>query len=157
MYSIINLSPSKISAIYPKMKNYLEDLNSVREKPVDVVMAILDDLPQGLIVFEPGNILQVYVNVESRRCGVGTYLINCAKKRYPGKFITCIPNTAVEGISFFHKLGFAVEAWRTVGDGRRMLRLVSDVPPLVSYPEVDALAEYCENVPIFINSAGVCE
>ncbi|MGL5397300.1 MAG: hypothetical protein ACRDBQ_18785 [Shewanella sp.] len=139
------------------MKAYIDGLNSVRGQSVDIMMAVLDDLPQGIIVFEPGQILHLYVNIESRRCGVGSYLLKCAKERYPGKLIAAVPHAAVGAVCFFHKKGFGVEAWRTVEDGRRMLRLVSNVSPLVSYPEVDALAEYSENVPIFINSAGVCE
>jgi len=80
----ITVDVSKLPKRNVALANYLRDLNAHRETPVEVVMYVEDDMPQGLLIYAKcGHLIQLYVKKEIRRSGVGkilhTYFVNETK------------------------------------------------------------------------------
>lgn len=154
---IISVSLDKISAdTFPGLRKWIEELNAIRETPVEIVMAVEDDNVMGIMVFEPGHLIYLFVPKEVRRSGVGTYLLKYLVNLSDRKVVHCkVAPTAIEAICFFHQLGWQIERWYIALDNRRYFRMTNAVPhsPQTS-PEEEHLEQFVSNVPIFLSVAG---
>lgn len=151
----IQVAPDKISPeTFPGMREWIDDINSIRTNPVKVVMGVQDDVPLGIMVFEPGNVLSLYVLPDERRCGVGSELIKYAQGySKDGKLSAQTHATNVAGICFLHTQGFTVGSWMTTEAGIRYLRMTNDVTVGHRPPEEKYLEHFVKNVPIFLSTA----
>lgn len=154
---IISVSVDKISAeTYPGLRTWIEELNSYREEPVNIVMAVEDDNVMGIMVYTPGNLIHLYVPVEARRCGAATFLVNYLVQQSERKAVWCkVLPSAVDAICFFHKLGWQIDRWYIAADSRRYFRMTNVVPHSPQIPsEEKHLESFVSSVPIFLSMAG---
>jgi len=154
---VITVPLDKISGTtFPGLRSWLEELNSIRETPVNVVMAVEDDNVMGVMVYEPGNLIYLFVPQAVRRCGVGRFLVNYLAQQSERKQVACrVSPDAVEAICFFHQLGWQIERWYIGLDNRRYFRMTNSTPHSSHTPsEENHLAQFAANVPIFLSMAG---
>lgn len=75
----LDITEDKISAKFPQLREYIKDLNSIRETPVRITLAVEDDITHGIAIWEPGNLIYLVVAEGSRRFGVGSFLLQDRK------------------------------------------------------------------------------
>lgn len=153
---VINVSIDKISeANYPGLAAWIKDLNSIREEPVKVTLAVEDDIARGVMVWEPGNLIYMVVQKDSRRGGVGKYLLRYLEQHSDRRRIQCrVHPSNVAAICFFHQQGFQIERWYIADDSRKYFRMTNHSVTSSHTPseEVD-LNTFVDNVPIFLSMA----
>lgn len=153
---LIEVSLDKISSqTFPGLRAWLEEMNTYREKPVSVVMAVEDDNAQGVMVYAEGHLIYLYVVEACRQSGVGTFLVNYLKQKSDRGRMQCrVFPTAVPAICFFHKLGWQIDRWYIASDSRRYFRMTnSSLVPKYTPVEEEHLGEFIKNVPIFLSMA----
>ncbi|ANZ48117.1 acetyltransferase [Erwinia phage vB_EamM_Asesino] len=152
----IDVSLDKISEKnFPGLTAYIADLNSIREEPVRVTMAVEDDIAHGVMVWEPGNLIYVVVSEPSRRQGVATFLLNYLKQNSERKQVACrVYPSNIAALGFFSARGFQIDRWYIANDSRRYFRMTNSYI-VASYtpPEEGHLAEFVDNTPIFLSVA----
>lgn len=152
----ISVDVSKLPKRNVALANYLRDLNAHRETPVEVVLYVEDDMPQGLLIYsKTGQLVELYVKEEIRRGGVGrilhNYFVN-ESKGWEGSVIVHPDN--VVGLQFLLSQGWRVH--------RQFLPHNSDIwhlrmtrkPTAVSYqPGKDHLAseDFLESAMVFFS------
>lgn len=152
----IDVSLDKISEKnFPGLTAYLADLNSIRDEPVRVTMAVEDDIVHGVMVWEPGNLIYVFVSEHSRRQGVATYLLNYLKQNSDRKQVACRVHPAnISGLGFFSARGFQIDRWYIAQDSKRYFRMTNSyIVASHTPPEEGHLAEFIDNTPIFLSVA----
>ncbi|ANZ48664.1 acetyltransferase [Erwinia phage vB_EamM_ChrisDB] len=154
---IISVSIDKISPeTYPGLRSWIEELNSIRTNPVNIVMAVEDDNVMGIMVWEPGHLIYLVVPEASRHCGAGTYLVNYLLQQSDKKTAWCkVLPSAVDAICFFHRMGWQITSWYTDHADRRYFRMTNAVPQASTIPsEEKQLETFASSVPIFLSMAG---
>lgn len=154
---IITVTIDKISPeTYPGLRSWIEELNAIRQTPVNIVMAVEDDNVMGIMVWEPGHLIYMVVPATVRLSGVGKYLVNYLLRQSDGKKASCkVLPSAVSAICFFHKLGWQIVSWYTDIDDRRYFRMTNDIKQTPIIPsEEKHLESFSSSVPIFLSVAG---
>ncbi|QVW55112.1 hypothetical protein pEaSNUABM29_00068 [Erwinia phage pEa_SNUABM_29] len=153
---IINVSVDKISeATYPGLAAWIKDLNSIRDVPVKVTLAVEDDIARGVMVWEPGNLIYMVVQKDSRRGGVAKYMLRYLLTQSERKHVQCrVHPSNVAAICFFHQNGFQIDRWFIANDNQRYFRMTNHtlVPSHAPSEEID-LTTFVDNVPIFLSMA----
>lgn len=154
---IISVSVDKISPeAYPGLRSWIEELNALRATPVNIAMAVEDDNVMGIMVWEPGHLVYLFVPESARLCGAGTFLVKYLLQQSEGKIAWCkVLPSAVDAICFFHKLGWQIQSWYTDAANRRYFRMTNAVPHSSQIPsEEKHLEAFATTVPIFLSMAG---
>lgn len=154
---IISVSVDKISpTTYPGLRQWIDELNSYREEPVNIVMAVEDDNVMGIMVYTPGYLIHLFVPEEARHGGAGTFLVNYLINQSEKKTAWCrVLPSAADAICFFHKLGWQIDRWYIGADSRRYFRMTNAVSHTSEIPpEEKHLEEFVSSVPIFLSMAG---
>lgn len=151
----IQVAPDKISPeTFPGLREWIDELNTIRAFPVSIVMAVEDDIPQGVMVYELGNVIYLYVKPSERRCGVGNALMKYAKGKTTTGILTAkVHSGNVPGICFLTTCGFTITSWLTGEDNIRYLRMTNAVDAVHTPPEEKYLDHFVRNVPVFITMA----
>lgn len=151
---VMSVEIDKISSeVYPELTAFLADANSIRKEPLRVLMAVEDDIVHGMVIYEPGNIVYLYVVPESRRSGVARFLVKHVMAQSPEKKLTAIvdPN-AVDAQCFFLQQGWRIENWFIGLDNKKYFRMTTmTTQPAQSPPVEVGLARFAKTVPIFIS------
>lgn len=151
---VMSIEIDKISPdVYPELAEFLADANSIRKEPLQVLMGVEDDIVHGMVIYEPGNIVYLYVVPESRRSGVARFLVKHVASQSPGKQMTAIVNPdAVDAQCFFLQNGWRIENWFKGLDDKWYFRMTTKATQPAQSPPVEVgLARFAKTVPIFIS------
>ena len=151
----LNITEDKISAKFPDLCEYVKDLNSIRETPVRITLAVEDDITHGVAIWEPGNLIYLVVAEGSRRSGVGSFLLKYVQLNSDRQMVMCrVHPSNIDGLCFFSKKGFQIDRWFIASDSRRYFRMTnSNVDSSYAPPEEGYLVDFIENTPIFLSVA----
>lgn len=151
----LNITEDKISAKFPELREYVKDLNSIREMPVRITLAVEDDITHGVAIWEPGNLIYLVVAEGSRRSGVGSFLLKYVQLNSDRQMVMCrVHPSNIDGLCFFSKKGFQIDRWFIASDSRRYFRMTnSNVDSSYAPPEEGYLVDFIENTPIFLSVA----
>lgn len=151
----LNITEDKISTKFPELREYVKDLNSIRETPVRITLAVEDDITHGVVIWEPGNLIYLVVAEGSRRSGVGSFLLKYVQLNSDRQMVMCrVHPSNIDGLCFFSKKGFQIDRWFIASDSRRYFRMTnSNVDSSYAPPEEGYLVDFIENTPIFLSVA----
>lgn len=151
----LNITEDKISAKFPELCEYVKDLNSIRETPVRITLAVEDDITHGVAIWEPGNLIYLVVADGSRRSGVGSFLLKYVQLNSDRQMVMCrVHPSNIDGLCFFSKKGFQIDRWFIASDSRRYFRMTnSNIDSSYTPPEEGYLVDFIENTPIFLSVA----
>lgn len=108
--SFISVDVSKLPKKDAKFKKHIEELNSVREEPLRVVLYVEDDNVQGLLVYSTaGHLVNLLVTEPVRRGGIGKKLHDyfLANSNRSEGFASLDPENIV-GIQFLLSQGWRI-------------------------------------------------
>lgn len=152
----LDVSLDKISGKkFPGLVEYLTELNSIREEPVKVTLAIEDDIVHGIVVWEPGNLIYLVVSEHSRRQGVGSFLLKYVILNSDRTRVACRVYPAnIPALGFFSARGFQIDRWYIALDNKRYFRMTNSTN-VASHtpPEEDHLVDFIDHTPIFLSVA----
>lgn len=153
---VINVVEDKIPAnVYPELIEWVRDLNSIREEPIKLTMFVEDDIVRGIMAWEPGHLVYMVVPEESRRGGVGKFMLKYLQQNSDRKRVSCrVHPTNIPALGFFHQQGFQIDRWYIAADGQRYFRMTNyNVISSHTPSEEKLLTHYAESVPIFLSMA----
>ena len=137
-------------------RGWLDEVNLDRREPVSVAMAVEDDLVHGIVAFDGGRILYLYVAKDSRLTGTGTYMLKYIRGLLTKETMwAAVDPNNVDAICFFHKSGWRIESWFIGLDEKRYLRMTNTTSQPLEVPQVErGMAAFVATVPIFVSVGG---